>query len=307
MPKLHPEYQYLELLTDILKNGTDSKDRTGTGTRKVYGRMLKFDLDRYGFPLLTTKRTWFKGILVELLWLVSGSTNIRPLVSQGVNIWNEWPFQNYLKANNKSLKPNSEKWNVEISEFVEKIKSDEKFAKKWGDLGPVYGKQWRAWETKNKTIDQLEEAIDKIKNKPEDRRIIVNAWNVGEVPSMALPPCHMMYQFGVIDGKLNLGMYQRSVDTFLGLPFNIASYALLLIMVSHITNLVPGELTIFGWDTHLYLDHFKQARLQSKRNPYRFPTVKIKRKVKNIDDFKFEDFELIGYKHHEHISAPISV
>lgn len=307
MPKLHPEYQYLQLLKDILKNGTESIDRTGTGTKKVYGRMLKFDLDRWGFPLLTTKRTWFKGILVELLWLVSGSTNIRLLVSQGVNIWNEWPFQNYLKANKKTIKPNSEKWNEEIAKFIEKIKTDTKFAKKWGDLGPVYGKQWRAWKSKNGNIDQLAEAINKIKNNPGDRRIIVNAWNVGDVPSMALPPCHMMYQFGVTDGKLNLGMYQRSVDTFLGLPFNIASYALLLVMVSHVTNLIPGELTIFGWDTHLYLDHLKQAKLQSSRKPYKFPTVKIKRKVKNIDDFKFEDFELINYKHHEHISAPISV
>lgn len=307
MPLLHPEYQYLELLKDILKNGTESIDRTGTGTKKVYGRMLKFDLEKHGFPLLTTKRTWFKGILVELLWLVSGNTNIRPLVTQGVNIWNEWPFQNYLKANNKKLKPNSDKWNEEISKFVEKIKTDTKFAKKWGDLGPVYGKQWRAWKSKNGNIDQLAEAVDKIKNTPNDRRIIVNAWNVGDVPSMALPPCHMMYQFGVTDGKLNLGMYQRSVDTFLGLPFNIASYALLLVMVSNITNLTPGELTIFGWDTHLYVDHLKQAKLQSSRKPYKFPTVKIKRKVKNIDDFKFEDFELIAYKHHEHISAPISV
>lgn len=307
MAKRHPEYQYLNLLVDILKNGVNSKDRTGTGTRKVFGRMLKFDIEKYGFPLLTTKRTWFKGILVELLWLISGNTNIRPLVVQGVNIWNEWPFQNYLKAHGKSIKPNSKKWNEEIEKFVEQIKADAKFAKKWGDLGPVYGKQWRAWKGGNGTIDQLAAAIDKIKNKPEDRRIIVNAWNVGEIPSMALPPCHMMYQFGVSGGKLHLGMYQRSVDTFLGLPFNIASYALLLMMVAHVTNLASGELTIFGWDTHLYLNHLKQARLQSKRKPYKFPTVKIKREVKNIDDFRFEDFELLDYKHHEHISAPISV
>jgi len=308
MPKVHPEYQYLNLLTDILKNGTDSKDRTGTGTRKLFGRMLKFDLDKYGLPLLTTKRTWFRGVLVELLWLISGNTNIRPLVTQGVNIWNEWPFQNYLKAHSKKIKPNSKRWNKEIEKFVEKVNSNPSFARKWGDLGPVYGKQWRFWEGKRKNkVDQLAIAIDRIKNKPHDRRIIVNAWKADEIESMALPPCHVMYQFGVAGDKLNLGMYQRSVDTFLGLPFNIASYALLLIMVAHVTNLKPGELTIFGWDTHLYLDHLKQARIQSKRKPYRFPTVKIKRKVKNIDDFKYEDFELVGYKHHEHISAPISV
>lgn len=304
---VHPEHQYLNLLTDILKNGVNSKDRTGTGTRKVFGRMLKFDLDRYGFPLLTTKRTWFKGILVELLWLVSGNTNIRPLVTQGVNIWNEWPFQKYLKARGKNIKPNSVKWNEEINTFVEKVKVDAGFAKKWGDLGPVYGKQWRAWQGGNKKVDQLALVIERIKNKPEDRRIIVNAWKADEIETMALPPCHVMYQFGVANGKLNLGMYQRSVDTFLGLPFNIASYGLLLTMVAHITNLKPGELTIFGWDTHLYLNHLTQARLQAKRKPFKFPSVKILRKVKDIDDFAFEDFELIGYKHHEPIHAPISV
>jgi thymidylate synthase len=305
--KRHPEYQYLDLLKDILKNGQVSKDRTGTGTKKVFGRMLKFDLDKYGFPLLTTKRTWFKGILVELLWLVSGSTNIRPLVAQGVNIWNEWPFQNYLKAQNKKIKPNTDKWTKEIEKFVERIKTNESFAKKWGELGPVYGKQWRRWESSGAKVDQLASAIERIKTKPEDRRIIVNAWKADEIESMALPPCHVMYQFGVSNKKLSLGMYQRSADTFLGLPFNIASYALLLTMVAHVTGLKPGELTIFTWDTHLYLDHLKQARLQASRKPYRFPTLKFKRKVKNIDDFKFEDFELINYKHHEPIAAPISV
>ena len=304
----HPEYQYLNLLADILKNGIDGKDRTGTGTRKIFGRMLKFDIDRYGFPLLTTKRTWFKGILVELLWLISGNTNIRPLVLQGVNIWNEWPFQNYLKAKGKNIKPNSNKWNKEMEAFAGQVKTNKSFAKKWGGLGPVYGKQWRFWSGKRGVkVDQLALAVELIKNKPEDRRIIVNAWKADEIESMALPPCHVMYQFGVSKGKLSLGMYKRSVDTFLGLPFNIASYALLLTMVAHITNLKPGELTIFGWDTHLYLNHLKQAKLQASRKPYKFPTVKIKRRVKNIDDFKYEDFELIDYIHHEPISAPISV
>lgn len=307
MPRLHPEYQYLNLLQDILKNGIKSGDRTGTGTKKVFGRMLKFDIEKYGFPLLTTKRTWFKGILVELLWLISGNTNIKPLVDQGVNIWNEWPFQNYLKAQKKNIKPNSDEWNEEINRFVENIKNSKTFAKKWGVLGPVYGKQWRRWESGGAKIDQLALAIERIKNKPEDRRIIVNAWKADEIEIMALPPCHVMYQFGVSDGKLNLAMYQRSADTFLGLPFNIASYATLLIMVAQVTKLTPKELAIFTGDTHLYLNHLKQARLQAKRKPYPFPTLKIKRKVNNIDDFKFEDFELVDYRHHEPISAPISV
>lgn len=307
MANSHPEHQYLNLLQDILKNGINSEDRTGTGTKKVYGRMLKFDLENHGFPLFTTKRTWFKGILVELLWLISGNTNIRPLVLQDVNIWNEWPFQNYLKANNKRIRPNSDRWNKEIEHFIQEIKVSKKFADKWGDLGPVYGKQWRAWKGNKKTVDQLKNAIETIRNNPSDRRIIVNAWKADEVDSMALPPCHVMYQFGVINGYLSLGMYQRSVDSFLGLPFNIASYSLLLTIVSHITNLKPKELTIFMWDTHLYSNHLKQAKLQILRKPFKFPIVKIKREIKNIDDFKFEDFELIDYKFHPPIKAEISV
>jgi thymidylate synthase len=302
----HQEYVYLELLEDILKNGMSSGDRTGTGTRKVYGRMLKFDLQK-GFPLLTTKKTWFKGILVELLWLISGDTNIRPLVKEGVHIWNEWPFQNYLKSRSIKLTPNTPEWNKEIEIFTEKIISDDKFAKKFGDLGPVYGKQWRAWEGDNGAVDQLQNAIDKIKSDPGDRRIIVNAWRVDKVDQMALPPCHLMYQFGVLDKKLHMSMYMRSVDTFLGLPFNIASYALLLHMVAQLTNLKPGELTLFLWDTHLYKNHLKQARQQLKRKPYKLPEIKIKRKVKNIDDFKFDDFVLLNYQSHPAIKAEISV
>jgi thymidylate synthase len=302
----HPEYVYLELLEDILKNGQNSADRTGTGTRKVYGRMLKFDLAR-GFPLLTTKKTWFKGILVELLWLVSGNTNIQPLVKQDVHIWDDWPFQNYLKSKNIKLTPNTPQWDNEIKLFTEKIISDDKFASKFGDLGPVYGKQWRAWEGDDGPVDQLQNAIDKIKSNPGDRRIIVNSWRADKVDQMALPPCHLMYQFGVLDKKLHMSMYMRSVDTFLGLPFNIASYALLLHMIAQLTNLKAGELTIFLWDTHLYLNHLKQAREQLKRKPYKFPEIKIKRTVKNIDDFRFEDFELLNYQSHPAIKAEISV
>lgn len=297
--------QYQNLIKDILKNGVkEENERTGTGTVKVFGRQLRFDLSD-GFPLLTTKKMYLKGIIHELLWFIGGGTNIRPLVKNNVNIWNEWPYQRYLedKGLEKKYPKYSEEWKERMNEFVEKIKEDKKFAEKYGELGPVYGKQWRDFDG----FDQLEWVIDEIKTNPGNRRLIVNAWNANLVDRMALPPCHVMYQFGVIKDKLNLHMYQRSVDTFLGLPFNIASYALLLMMVAQVTDHQPGDLIMSLGDTHLYINHLDQAKEILKRKPYKLPKMGIDPKVKDIEKFKFEDFKLKNYKHHPPIKAPISV
>jgi thymidylate synthase len=297
--------QFQNLLKDILKNGVkETTERTGTGTIKVYGRMLRFDLSE-GFPLLTTKKMFTKGIIYELLWFLKGNSNIRYLVKNGVNIWNEWPFQKYLQANklDKKYPKYSERWSFEMQSFVEKIKKDKKFAEKWGDCGPFYGVQWRNFSG----VDQIKWVAQEIKKNPGSRRLIVNAWNAPLVPKMALPPCHVMHQYNVSDGKLNCMMYQRSVDTFLGLPFNIASYALLTMMMAHVTGYKPGVLVMALADTHLYLNHLDQATEQIKRKPFPLPKMKINPKVKSIFDFKFEDFELKNYEFHPSIKADISV
>jgi len=297
--------QYQNLLSDILKNGVIEKnERTGTGTKKVYGRMFRFDLSK-GFPLLTTKKMFTKGVIYELLWMISGNSNIRYLVQNGVNIWNEWPYQNYITKNKfeKKYPIYGDKWLAEKERFVEKIKNDLKFAKKWGDCGPFYGVQWRNFSG----VDQLSWVINEIKKNPGSRRLIVNAWNAPLIDKMALPPCHVMYQFNVAYGKLSCMMYQRSVDTFLGLPFNIASYALLTLMVAQVTEYKPGSLVMALADTHLYLNHIKQAKEQILRKPYKLPQMKLNPKVKSLFEFKFEDFELVNYKSHPAIKAEISV
>jgi thymidylate synthase len=297
--------QYLDLLSDIIENGVREKqERTGTGTKKVFGRMLRFDLQK-GFPLLTTKKMFIKGITYELLWFIKGDSNIRYLVKNGVNIWNEWPYQKYLESKklDKKYPKYSEKWNNEKERFIEKIKTDIKFAKRWGNCGPFYGVQWRNFNG----VDQLSWVIKEIKENPGSRRLIVNAWNAPLVDKMALPPCHVMYQFQVSKRKLNCMMYQRSVDTFLGLPFNIASYALLTLMVAQVTSYKPGELIMALADTHLYLNHIEQAKEQIKRKPYPLPKMKINPNVKSIIKFKYEDFELTDYKFHPPIKADISV
>jgi thymidylate synthase len=301
--------QYTELLKDIIKNGSISKDRTGTGTKKVIGRMLKFDLSK-GFPLLTTKKVWFHGVKEELLWFIRGENNLRNLVLKNVNIWNEWPFQRYLQKTKRDKKfpKYSEEWKLKMQKFIEKIKNNEKFAKKFGNLGPVYGFQWRNWKGRGKTIvDQLAKAIDDIKNNSDSRRIIVTAWDPSVLSDVALPPCHLYFQFQVVGKKLNCFMVQRSVDTFLGLPFNIASYALLTEIVAKITGKVAGELTMALADTHLYLNHIKQAKEQIKRKPRPLPTIKLNSKLKNIDKIESDWIELIDYNPHETIKAPISV
>ena len=262
--------QYLDLLDRILTEGHKKTDRTGTGTLSVFGNQMRFNLED-GFPLLTTKKLHLKSIIYELLWFLRGDTNVRWLQEHGVRIWNEWADEN-------------------------------------GELGPVYGHQGRSWPDSNGgTIDQIQNVIDLIKNHPDSRRMMVSAWNPAEVEQMALPPCHCLFQFYVADDRLSLQLYQRSADTFLGVPFNIASYALLLQMMAQVTGLKPGEFVHTTGDTHLYLNHLEQARLQLTRTPRPLPTMKINPDVKNLFDFKYEDFELEGYNPYDHIKAEVSV
>ena len=262
--------QYLELLNRILTEGVVKGDRTGTGTMSVFGNQMRFNLED-GFPLLTTKKLHFKSIIHELLWFLKGDTNVRYLQENGVRIWNEWADEN-------------------------------------GELGPVYGHQWRSWpDYHGGTIDQISNVVEQLLHNPDSRRMIVSAWNVAEVDSMALPPCHTMFQFYVANGRLSLQLYQRSADTFLGVPFNIASYALLLQMMAQVTGYMAGDFIHTTGDTHLYLNHLDQARLQLTREPRQLPVMKINPDVKSIFDFKYEDFELEGYDPWPHIKAEVSV
>ena len=262
--------QYLDLLQRIKTEGVKKEDRTGTGTISVFGHQMRFNLED-GFPLLTTKKLHLKSIIHELLWFLQGDTNVKYLQENGVRIWNEWADEN-------------------------------------GDLGHIYGYQWRSWPDYNGGhIDQISEVIDQIKNNPDSRRIIVNAWNVADLGNMNLPPCHMFFQFYVADGKLSLQMYQRSADTFLGVPFNIASYALLLMMMAQVTGLKPGEFIHTTGDTHLYVNHLEQVKLQLTREPRSLPKMKINPEVKSIFDFKYEDFELVDYDPHPHIAGKVAV
>jgi thymidylate synthase len=303
--------QYLDLLQDIKDNGVKKMDRTGVGTISVFGRQLRFDLSE-GFPAVTTKKLFMRAIIHELIWFLQGSSNIKYLVDNDVHIWDEWPYKHYLMEQGKDVPDsNSEQWKKGIKEFTEKIKADDKFAKKWGELGPVYGYQWRNWPTPDgKHIDQIKKAVDTIKNSPDSRRIIVSAWNVADIDEMAkagLPPCHLLFQFYVADGKLSCQMYQRSADTFLGVPFNIASYSLLTMMMAQVCGLEPGDFVHTFGDTHLYLNHREQVEQQLSRKPKPLPKMKINPKVKNINDFKFEDFALLEYDPHPAIYAPIAV
>lgn len=262
--------QYLHLLKDILENGTDKSDRTGTGTRSLFGRQIRFDLNE-GFPLVTTKKVHLKSIIHELLWFLKGETNIAYLKENGVSIWDEWADEN-------------------------------------GELGPVYGKQWRSWQgADGKTIDQISWLVNEIKRNPDSRRLIVSAWNVADLPNMALMPCHTIFQFYVANGKLSCQLYQRSADVFLGVPFNIASYALLTLMIAQVCNLQPGDFIHTFGDVHLYNNHFEQAELQLSRTPLPLPTMKLNPEVKNIFDFKYEDFTLENYQSHPAIKAKVAV
>ena len=262
--------QYLDLMRHILDTGVEKQDRTGTGTLSVFGYQMRFDLGE-GFPLLTTKKLHTRSIIYELLWFLKGDTNVKYLQDHGVNIWNEWADQA-------------------------------------GDLGPVYGAQWRSWRAPDhRAIDQISGVVEQIKNNPDSRRLIVSAWNVAEVDKMRLPPCHLLFQFYVARGKLSCQLYQRSADVFLGVPFNIASYALLTMMVAQVTGLEPGEFIHTLGDAHLYSNHLDQARLQLSREPLKLPRMKINPAVKSIFEFDYADFELVGYESHPHIRAEVAV
>lgn len=309
----HVDVSYLELLEHIMKNGAEKTDRTGTGTKSVFGYQMRFDLED-GFPLLTTKKVPIKAIIHELLWFLRGDTNLKYLADNNVHIWDEWPYKAYLLRNILPIpKTGSEEWNTGIKEFIEKIKSDDAFAKDYGNLGPIYGYQWRNWPTPNGShIDQLKNTIEQIKKTPDSRRMIVSAWNVADIDEMAkagLPPCHCLFQFYVADGKLSCQLYQRSCDTFLGVPFNIASYALLTMIIAQICDLKPGEFIWTGGDTHLYLNHLEQANLQiSRKNDIRpMPKMKINPEKKYLEDFMIDDFILTDYDPHDTIKAPIAV
>ena len=262
--------QYLDYLQDILDNGTWKEDRTATGTISVFGRQMRFDLSE-GFPVVTTKKLHLRSIIHELLWFLSGDTNVEYLRENGVTIWDEWADEN-------------------------------------GDLGPVYGKQWRRWEGNDgSVVDQMSRVLDQIRENPDSRRMIVSAWKVDEIPRMALPPCHMMFHFYVAEGRLSCQLYQRSVDSFLGLPFNIASYALLTHMVAQQTDLEPGDFVWTGGDCHIYSNHLEQVRLQLTREPHPLPRLVIHRRPPSLYDYRYEDFEVVDYRHHPHIKGLVAV
>jgi thymidylate synthase len=309
----HVDEQYLDLLQKLLDEGTEKTDRTGTGTKSFFGHQMRFNLED-GFPLLTTKKVPIKAIIHELLWFMRGDTNLKYLADNNVHIWDEWPYKAYLKKNNLPIPEiNGDEWKSGMAEFVEKIKSEETFAKENGNLGPIYGYQWRSWPTPNGGhIDQLAQVIEQIKKTPDSRRMIVSAWNVADIEEMSkagLPPCHCFFQFYVADGKLSCQLYQRSCDTFLGVPFNIASYSIFTMMMAQICGLKAGEFVWAGGDVHLYKNHIEQAKLQlARRNDIRpLPKMKINPAKKNIEDFTIEDFELVDYNPHEAIKAPIAV
>lgn len=299
--------QYHELMQHILDKGSLKENRTGINTISVFGYQMRFDLQE-GFPLVTTKKVHLKSIIHELLWFIAGDTNIRYLVANGVNIWNEWPFQNYLKENglDEKLSKYGEGWKEELGHFKNRIIEDEDFAAKWGELGPVYGHQWRNFEG----VDQIKQLIEDLKKNPNSRRHIISAWNPKDIPVMAksgLPPCHTLFQFYVANNKLSCQLYQRSADVFLGVPFNIASYALLTLMVAQVTGLEPGDFVHTFGDAHLYENHLVQSREQLSRDCRPLPQMKLNPAVKNLFEFKFEDFELLNYNPHPAIKAQVAV
>jgi thymidylate synthase len=299
-PAPHPERQYLDLMRTILETGDRRVDRTGVGTLSVFGAVLRFDLSDGTVPVLTTKRVYWKLAVKEMLWFLTGGTNIRPLLQQNVHIWSDWPHDRFRRETGEEISQ---------AEFEQRVLDDEAFAAKWGDLGPVYGKQWRRWRgADGRDHDQIAALIDTLRTNPASRRMLFHAWNVPEIPDMALPPCHMVYQFHV-DGqdRLNMLIFQRSCDLLLGAPFNLVGGAALLMMIAQQAGLEPGRLTWMGGDVHLYLNHMEQARLQLGRSPRPLPRLRLTRRPESIDDYRIEDFELSGYDPHPAIAAAVAV
>ncbi|MGB1403255.1 MAG: thymidylate synthase [Porticoccaceae bacterium] len=299
--------QYLDLVRHIRDNGVTKGDRTGTGTRSIFGYQMRFNLAD-GFPLVTSKKVHLKSILHELLWFIRGDTNIRYLVENGVGIWNDWPYQSWLRQTGQEddLPMYSAEWKAGMKAFIERIKTDAAFAQKWGDLGPVYGHQWRNFEG----VDQLSQLVDDIKSNPDSRRLLVSAWNPKDIPVMVksgLPPCHSLFQFYVTEGRLSCQLYQRSADVFLGVPFNIASYSILTLMIAQVTGLKPGDFVHTFGDAHLYSNHMEQVEEQLSRSTLPLPTLAINPQVNNLFDFVYDDFELRDYQSHGPISAPVAV
>lgn len=304
----HPERQYLDLMRRVWTGGSERVDRTGIGTRSLFGAMLRYDLAEGAMPLVTTKRVYWKTATRELLWFLTGNTNIRPLVLQGVKIWNEWPHARYVRETGDA---------IELATFAERIAEDEAFAERWGDLGPVYGKQWVDWPTwryrpdglyeKGPGINQVAQVIESLRSNPGSRRHIIEGWNVAELDRMALPPCHKSYQFHVADGQLNCALYQRSCDVALGLPFNLWSGALLTRMIAQQVDLEPGEFVWMGGDVHLYLNHEALVTEQLERAPQGHPRLAIRRRPPSIFDYRVEDFEVRDYTPHGPIKAPVAV
>lgn len=304
----HPEKHYLRLMRKIWEQGDRRVDRTGVGTKSIFGATLRFSLANGAMPLITTKRVYWKTATRELLWFLTGNTNIRPLVLQGVKIWNEWPHARFVEQTGED---------IPLETFVERIRDDERFAEQWGDLGPVYGKQWVDWPTyveqadgnyrKGPGIDQVTQVVESLRNNPGSRRHIIEGWNVAELDRMALPPCHKTYQFHVAADRLNCLLYQRSCDVALGLPFNLWSAALLQRMLAQQTGLEPGELVWTGGDTHLYLNHAHLIEEQLAREPQGHPTLEIVRRPPSIFDYAIEDFAVHDYAPHGPIKAPVAV
>ncbi|SNT11878.1 thymidylate synthase [[Luteovulum] sphaeroides subsp. megalophilum] len=296
----HPEQQYLDLLAQTLERGDRRVDRTGVGTLSLFGAMLRFDLSGGQVPILTTKRVYWKTAVKEMLWFLTGGTNIRPLLQENVRIWSDWPLAAYRRESGEEISQ---------AAFEQRILEDEAFAARWGELGPVYGKQWRRWlGPDGREHDQIAALIETLRTNPSSRRMLFHAWNVAEVGQMALPPCHMVYQYHVTsDGRLNALLYQRSVDLLLGAPFNFVGAAALQLMIAQQAGLVPGDLVWVGGDTHLYLNHLDQAREQTGRAPRDWPRMRLLRQADSIDDYRIEDFAVEGYDPHPAIAAEVAV
>lgn len=291
--------QYLDLLSEIVDKGIRKEDRTGVGTSSIFGYQMRYDLSK-GFPLVTTKKLHLKSIIIELLWFLNGDTNIQYLAKNGVKIWDDWPYAKFKKSplyKGETMK-----------EFVQKIIQDDIFATEHGELGPVYGHQWRSWPAKNgAVIDQISNLIHQIKTNPDSRRLIVSAWNVSDIEQMTLPPCHCLFQFYVAEGKLSCQLYQRSADVFLGIPFNIASYALLTHMIAQVCNLEVGDFVHTLGDAHIYTNHFEQVKLQLSRPTRPLPTLNLNPNIKDIYSFSFDDFEVVNYDPHPAIKGEVAV